>query len=106
MHGAVDADGGNGRHQRRDRHHDRTDQAGTEPGHEHAGPHHFPANGGHCVPWPHCLLQGKVIVMSKEKGKKINSKESAGRFLDHCCFGLLLANNQWLFQEDETKVHS
>jgi len=44
--------------------------------------------------------------MSKEKGKKINSKESAGRFLDHCCFGLLLANNQWLFQEDETKVHS
>jgi len=74
MHGAVDADGGNGRHQRRDRHHDRTDQAGTEPGHEQAGPHHFPANGGHCVPWPHCLLQGKVIVMSKAKGKKLTVK--------------------------------
>ena len=109
MHGAVDADGGNGRHQRRDRHHDRTDQAGTEPGHEHAGPHHFPANGGHCVPWPHCLLQGKVMSKPQRQRKRKNGtvkKLLVDRFLDHCCFGLLLANNQWLFQEDETKVHS
>ena len=72
MHGAVDADGGNGRHQRRDRHHDRTDQAGTEPGHEQAGPHHFPANGGHCVPWPHCLLQGKVMSKPQRQRKRKN----------------------------------
>lgn len=68
MHGAVDADGGNGGHQRCDRHHDRADQAGTQPGHEQAGPHHFPAIGGYGVPWPHCLLQGKVYSV-KSKGK-------------------------------------
>ncbi|KAG2624182.1 hypothetical protein PVAP13_3KG110900 [Panicum virgatum] len=60
MHGTVDADGGNGYHQCCDRHHDRANQAGTEPGHEQAGPHHFPANVGHCVPRPHCLLQGEM----------------------------------------------
>lgn len=59
-HGAVGADGGNGGHQRRDRRHDGADQAGTEPGHEQAGPHHFPPDGGHTVPWTHRLLQGKV----------------------------------------------
>lgn len=67
MHGAVDADGGNGRHQHRDRRHDRAAQAGTEPGHEPAGPHHFSADGGHGVPRPHRLLQRKVKKPNKAK---------------------------------------
>lgn len=71
MCGAVDADGGDGGDERRDRRHDRAAQAGAEPGDEPAGPHHFQADAGHCIPWPHCLLQGKVssLLLSKAKAK-------------------------------------
>jgi len=80
MHGTVGADGGNGGHKRRDRRHERADQAGTEPGHEQAGPHHFPADAGHPVPWPHCLLQGKVgdaVLVWCQKGMQRENMNSS-----------------------------
>lgn len=71
MHGAMDADGVNGRHQCCDSHHDSLDQASTQPGDEPPGPHYFPANGGYCIPWPHSLLQGKVPKQKYNYNNKV-----------------------------------
>lgn len=54
MHGAMDANSSDGGHEHRDCRHDCASQAGAEPGDEPAGPHHFQADAGHCIPWPHC----------------------------------------------------